>query len=1067
MVAPREKLETSVVRVAFDKGMDVSVDAAQNVEVRGFPRIANAYWRDDGALEKVPSRETVLAWSATNLLEVPSPTAIVVPDQNTGKYAIVGGALHSAVLQDGTLTVRKQVSPNKAPYLRTTMRPLYSSLGVVVASDSALAVSNSVTYVVAACSLATYDPTNAVWQHRLIVEVRTLGENRIVAWKDYGVYSDTSNPSWIAPVKCYNYNAANTTLSNTVGVVWVEATNASGGEQLHHTNASISSGGVSFGSDSTLYSDVKQVGASRTEALGDSIMDASRGQFVAYVRTTNQIRVLRLSGATTAESHDFTPTAAYSVVTTCETPGAAVWGLLFRDTVSSCVVKRFTSGSIAGGPDWTSSAVGLGTDIFTLAYNDYNTVGDEARYVLFLTLTSSSQYFLQMYSVTYAAGTSGTPGGIARYPVVGKLVTKAFPHPVRSATGTVAYAACAGVTLGRTSQPNQPSGGWWFPNGDSFDASTNIQETNNLVRFATDTLAPNAQASLDIVHRGHLPNVNVDDAEENAYASVLTYGSIIDVDGDDRNVATNSALVSLDAAQLNCKPLSKAVLNNRTYVAAGSLSLPITAGFAEVGFYWYPLISQAVNQGSGSTYTGAVSYIAVLEGYDEHGLLHRSTPSAPWAHTGNGNDVLVSILLHGAGGKIRERLAVTLYRTKVSGSTHYEVTKRTMDTVDPTVYSLNITDSLSDAQLSDSALLYTTGGYLPADPPPPTNFVWTSGRRLWCIDSSKPTSLWYSKESTNDSRAPEFHSVLSTLVPSEAVGGAAVGDKNLVFTRDGVYYFYGNGPDNTGAGSFVGPHKILGAPPCTTPGSIVATRVGVFYQSNHQIYAVTPDLGVTEAGKPVRGIIPTQTSNARIYRRLMAVDFPHLNTVRFFDDAGNEGLYNYQLDRWSIAATGAAYRIYDVAKLENDVLFLARDISDNDTTILRETYHSGTIDSSLTMNIELPWLSFESMGGFQRIRKVTVVGEVAANSSITLALKYNDRQDSSALATQSKTYTVNKEDAGWDRSPFFFSIKPTLQKCRSIQVTISSASQVLNLKEVRFEVALKSGSTKLAEPAAT
>ena len=161
--------------------------------------------------------------------------------------------------------------------------------------------------------------------------------------------------------------------------------------------------------------------------------------------------------------------------------------------------------------------------------------------------------------------------------------------------------------------------------------------------------------------------------------------------------------------------------------------------------------------------------------------------------------------------------------------------------------------SPDDGQMADT-LLYTTGGIIENDPPPPYVDIAVVNSRMWGIPSNNRSSVWFSKK-LQPGVPPQWSAAFTVALPrgSNAMKGVAgLDEKVLLFSEDDIFVIIGDGPNNSGrGGSFTGPTRVASDVGCVKRRSIVEGPFGVMFQSAKGIYSIGRDLTVSYIGAQV------------------------------------------------------------------------------------------------------------------------------------------------------------------------------------------------------------------------
>ncbi len=525
----------------------------------------------------------------------------------------------------------------------------------------------------------------------------------------------------------------------------------------------------------------------------------------------------------------------------------------------------------------------------------------------------------------------------------------------------------------------------------------------------------------------------------------------------------------------------------KTSAEIGS-NLHLTGGFlwmydgfqaVESGFHLWPDDVEVTTSTTGGLITAQqYFYVATYEWADNQGNIFRSAPSIPVSVTTTGatstNTINVPTLRQTY--KISNPVKIVLYRWSVAQQTYYQVTSIAIPTLnDPTVDYVTITDTLADSAIIGNNILYTTGGVLEdiGAPPVETMTLWQS--RLVLLDAEDRNLLWISKQ-VIEATPVELNDTL-TLYVAPTIGSqgstgpiktlAAMDDKLIVFKRNAIYYFTGQGPDNTGANSQIGdPVFITSTVGCSNQVSIVSMPNGLMFQSDKGIWLLGRDLSSSYVGSPVEAF----TQNATV---LSAVSVPGTNQVRFTMDSGITLMYDYFYDQWGVfvnvpAQSSTLYQNLHTYLNESGTVF--------QETIGRYTDGSNPVLMSFTTG----WINPAGLQGFQRIYEMYFLGTYISPHRLQIQIAY----DYNAAPTQSTIITPDNYTPNYGGEQLWGSAGPwggpgnieqwriffNKQKCESFQISINElfdpsfntvAGAGLTMSGLNLTVGLKDGKPRL------
>lgn len=435
----------------------------------------------------------------------------------------------------------------------------------------------------------------------------------------------------------------------------------------------------------------------------------------------------------------------------------------------------------------------------------------------------------------------------------------------------------------------------------------------------------------------------------------------------------------------------------------------------ELGFAYRPAVysvtptEPAATAGANSSYNYAVTWTWT----DGAGLEHESEPSAVQTVTMADDEIGVGgaqvvILVHTLqvtrkgdleDGRVR-RPFVRLYRTIDSDPSVYYLCAELDAVSDPSGPTVTLIDSETDADLVEAArgILYTVGGRLEHQAPPPSSAVVQAKRRLWVASSVAP-EVWFSGELL-PGEGPWFHALQVLRLEGEEpiTALASLDDKVILFTARSIYAVSGEGPNDKGEGGFVGPLLVSSSSGCIDARSVVSWRGGVFFQSSEGLALLDRGLGVTYVGAQVQtqlGTYPTITAaslDAAKERIYWAQQNPLRGQVLWYDygagPRGAWGTHRYD-DEAGDQVTQRSLVVHD-----GDL------VRSHDGLPCRSAAGATTDDGVwITARIRTSYLSFASLSGAQRVRRFVVSGYALDDADWTFRSYF----DESETATEETT----------------------------------------------------------------
>src|SRR6185369_9826960 len=401
----------------------------------------------------------------------------------------------------------------------------------------------------------------------------------------------------------------------------------------------------------------------------------------------------------------------------------------------------------------------------------------------------------------------------------------------------------------------------------------------------------------------------------------------------------------------------RSVVENNFYLSPDNLSFSATAvtgGFMSDGTYLYQ---------------------AMYEWVDSSGFIHRSAPSAPLSVTlsGGGSTQTASIsltkpyltkkngqeFLGSEESLTRDKCRVILYRYKNGLTQPFKVADVTY-TIDSSL--LTIVDTLADSSIGSNEVLYTFGGEFENTSPPPCSLIIKAKNRVFLINDEDPLECWFSKEQIVG-EAVAFSFELTTRVSEDGGRVTALGqidDKLVFFKKSTIFVMNGDGPTNTGSNnSFSRPTKIETDVGCVDPNSVVNTPEGLMFKSQKGIYLLSRSLTVQYIGADVEDF--------NQYKIKSALFLENNNQVRFTTNNGYILVYDFFFKQWSVFTYGGI----DSEYVTNQFYTL----QSSPVAVLRESAAFADGSSYIKMLGVTPWIKLAGIQGYQRIRRMSFLGE--------------------------------------------------------------------------------------------
>ena len=517
-------------------------------------------------------------------------------------------------------------------------------------------------------------------------------------------------------------------------------------------------------------------------------------------------------------------------------------------------------------------------------------------------------------------------------------------------------------------------------------------------------------------------------------------------------------------------PQQSIEMSENLHLNGGILSIFDGVQTVESGFHLFPEdITATPSASGGAMLAGTYQYRVMWEWMDNFGCLHRSAPSVPVSVTTTGSTSSVDLVIPTL--RITERrtpISVVIYRTLANQTVFLRITSITSPLINSTtVDTVSFTDTYVDTDIDGNEQLYTTGGELENIAPPAPGAIAKYKNRLVVVDAENPSSIWYSKEVI--AGVPiEFNDALVKSIPQGTSDGITamqqMDDKLILFDSERAYVQFGDGWAADGSGdNLTIPQAVPTASGCTLAKSLVVIPKGLLFRSEKGIQLLTRGLDLQYIGAPV------EEWNSDTVTSVQAI--PHSRQVRFTLDSGIALVYDYYVDQWGIRTNLSAV---DSVIWENVFTYLQAD-----GKVMLETEGVFTDDGAFSpMKVRTSWLSFAGLQGFERVRRLLILGEYRSPHKITVDIAYDfDPEPKQSVTidpgTLLDTPIYGDPDPYGTPSPYGgeyplwqFRIHLERQKAQSIQITLTdsqvpSYGEGMTLSALTFEVAIKRGTNKM------
>lgn len=464
----------------------------------------------------------------------------------------------------------------------------------------------------------------------------------------------------------------------------------------------------------------------------------------------------------------------------------------------------------------------------------------------------------------------------------------------------------------------------------------------------------------------------------------------------------------------------------------------------------FPFLYGCTDIAKGAT-TGAASgvystYVSMFEAYDGNGNVYRSTPSPALTVERGATGVDLTVMFYqGDTSYYSNGILIVIYRLESDGV--YHRLGAIVNNPNSSTYGDTFSDT-SAASIEANESLYTTGGILPNDAPPPPAVVAAGMNRIWLVPHDNKRSLWYSKEQ-DTGVGVEFVSQFKLYMPDDGDITAAIemDAKMIVFKRTAIYIVSGDGPNSAGYGSQFAVQKVSSEIGCVDIGSVLLTRLGVFFRSSDGIKLLDRSLSVVDIGEQVVDYDDTI---------VQSISDPTRGLAMFATEGGEWLVFDMVRAIWSVIT---AYGTADNLAMYGDASWLVWSGDSTSVSIRRLSWVSGIAmfsanSSPYAMTVETQWIALDGIAGLKRVYWLELTGEYKSAHSLVVKLYY----DYNSTVAQTLTWTATTD--------YRLRIHPAQQKCSAIKVEIYDSAQAgtyesMALTSLSMVVGAKGGISRL------
>jgi hypothetical protein len=536
----------------------------------------------------------------------------------------------------------------------------------------------------------------------------------------------------------------------------------------------------------------------------------------------------------------------------------------------------------------------------------------------------------------------------------------------------------------------------------------------------------------------------VGDAESNSTSNPpiankgypILSGSKILIPGIKKGVGLTS-IVRLEVDTNIDQKLNSIEFHNLLNISGGITKVYDGGYIAEMGFHNYPFILSQVSSG-GTITAGTYIFKTTYSWTDKFGQYWESSPSNITQVTVSGTQkVTLAISNLMFTEKDYKDLFINVYMTQNNGTVYYLKTNQQV-VQGATVANIDITTGINGTE----QLLYTNGGVIENICPPPSLSFASSQNRLFIHSSDDKNEVWFSKE-ISKGYGIETTDVFVIRTDSTALKGdvEAIGEmdeKVIFFNQNSIYASIGQGPNNTGTqGDFSLPQLVMADVGCPYPRSVVITPAGLMFKSLKGIYTLGRGLQVEYTGVNMEAYNSEAVTSAQLMETKNQVRFTTTTRCMVFD---------YFVNAWT---TFSNFGCEDSAQWNN-----AHVIGVGSTENLVKKQGSTYADNTSPVNttIQSTWIELKDLAGFQRINRMTILGEYESAHTLSMSV-YNNY-----LVTSPDVYSVPVSTDGIYISRVHIKTQKTTSfRFKLVESNVAPYGAGFTLAGFTFDVGLKKG----------
>lgn len=504
--------------------------------------------------------------------------------------------------------------------------------------------------------------------------------------------------------------------------------------------------------------------------------------------------------------------------------------------------------------------------------------------------------------------------------------------------------------------------------------------------------------------------------------------------------------VNLASIELSPSNLSTAEIGQNLHIAGGFLWMYDGYGTTEHSYHYWPEdVAYTTATTGGSLAAQVYFYQVVYEYTDYQGNIHRSSPSIPLEadiSTSATSTNTITLNIPTLRLTYKQGVRICIYRWSTAQQNYYLVTSITSPLLNTiSTDSVTYTDTQADSSIIGNLLIYTTGGVVENIAAPACTAISLYKSRLMLVSAEDRNVVWFSKQVIETVPVEMSDLFTKYIPPTVGVQGstgdlqftAGLDDNFICFKANALYYFNGNGPDNTGNNNdFSEPSLITSTVGSDNPSSLVFLPNGILFDSAKGRWLLGRNLSTSYLGAPV-----AQYETARA---VSALTIPGTNQIRIALNTGITLLYDYFFDQWG---TFQGIPSISSTMYQGKHTFL----NSFGQVCQEQAEFYQDITRPVLISFTTAWLNLMGLQGYERSFFFFLLGQYLSPHKLSIQVAY----DYNPSPTQSMILYPNNYAANYGSGSFYGDVSVyggagdvedarvffNQQRCQAFQITIS------------------------------